>query len=214
VSRSRTSPEGGERLLVILTAPSGTGKTTVASRVLADDAELAFSVSHTTRPIRSGETDGVDYHYVEDPRFDEMVEAGAFAEWAHVHKRRYGTSHEEIARIRGGGHDALLDIDPQGGVQLIATYPDAVAIFMAPPSMAELGRRLRGRGTEDEEQLAVRLGVAREEIAYAPQYGYLVVNDEVDRAARAIASIITAERARVGRNEETIASLRHEEENS
>jgi guanylate kinase len=214
VSRSRTSPEGGERLLVILTAPSGTGKTTVASQVLRDDDALSFSVSHTTRPIRDGEADGVDYHYVDDEAFDAMVAAGAFAEWAHVHKRRYGTSHAEIARIRDGGHDVLLDIDPQGGVQLMATYPNAVTIFMAPPSMDELGRRLRGRGTEGEEQLSVRLGVARDEIAYAPKYSYLVINDEVERAAGAIASIITAERARTGRNEAMIASLRHEEESS
>ena len=207
-------PENNEKLVVILTAPSGTGKTTVASRLLAGDAQLSFSVSHTTRPIRAGEADGVNYHYVDDATFDDVVARDAFAEWAHVHKRRYGTSLSEVERIRGAGQDVLLDIDPQGGVQLMETYPEAVTIFMAPPSMAELESRLRGRGTEDEDQVATRLGVAREEIGYAPRYDYLVVNDTVDEAVASIAAILTTERNRTSRNASFIRELRAQGESS
>ena len=201
-------------MVVILTAPSGTGKTTVAAKVLKQDAELTFSVSHTTRPIRDGEKDGVNYHYVDEGTFDSMVERGAFAEWAHVHKRRYGTSLREVERIHEAGQDVLLDIDPQGGVQLMETYPDAVTIFMVPPSMIELERRLRGRGTEDEDQISTRLGVAREEIGYAARYDYLVVNDVVDRAADAIAAILQTERNRTSRNGSFIRELQAQGETS
>ncbi len=192
-------PKSNERMVVILTAPSGTGKTTVANLVLERDPKLTFSVSHTTRLIRQGEQDGVNYHFVDDARFDEMVERAAFAEWAHVHKRRYGTSLREVERIRSAGQDVLLDIDPQGGVQLMETYPEAVTIFMAPPSMKELEARLRGRGTETEDQIATRLGVASEEIGYASRYDYLVVNDEIKNAVAAIAAILDAERNRTSR---------------
>ena len=201
-------------MVVILTAPSGTGKTTVAAKVLKQDAELTFSVSHTTRPIRDGEKDGVNYHYVDEGTFDSMVERGAFAEWAHVHKRRYGTSLREVERIHEAGQDVLLDIDPQGGVQLMETYPDAVTIFMVPPSMVELERRLRGRGTEDEDQISTRLGVAREEIGYAARYDYLVVNDVVDRAADAIAAILQTERNRTSRDGSFIRELQAQGETS
>ena len=201
-------------MVVILTAPSGTGKTTVAAKILKQDAELTFSVSHTTRPIRDGEQDGVNYHYVDDITFDSMVESDAFAEWAHVHKRRYGTSLREVERIHEAGQDVLLDIDPQGGVQLMETYPDAVTIFMVPPSMIELERRLRGRGTEDEDQISTRLGVAREEIGYAARYDYLVVNDVVDRAADAIAAILQTERNRTSRNGSFIRELQAQGESS
>ena len=207
-------PETNDKMVVILTAPSGTGKTTVAAKILKQDAELTFSVSHTTRPIRDGEQDGVNYHYVDDATFDSMVESGAFAEWAHVHKRRYGTSLREVERSHEAGQDVLLDIDPQGGVQLMETYPDAVTIFMVPPSMIELERRLRGRGTEDEDQISTRLGVAREEIGYAARYDYLVVNDVVDRAADAIAAILQTERNRTSRNGSFIRELQAQGETS
>ena len=201
-------------MIVILTAPSGTGKTTVASLVLERDPQLSFSVSHTTRPIRSGEVDGVNYHFVDDERFDAMIADEAFAEWAHVHKRRYGTSLREVERIRGAGQDVLLDIDPQGGLQLMETYPEAVTIFMAPPSMSDLETRLRGRGTEAEDQIATRLGVAAQEIAVAPRYDYLVINDEVERAFAAIAAILDAERNRTSRNASFVRDLRAQGEHS
>ncbi len=197
-------------LMVVLTAPSGTGKTTVASRVLEAEGRLRFSVSHTTRPRRGAEVDGEDYHFVDPATFDEMVEAGAFYEWAHVHKHRYGTSKAEVERLWGEGHDALFDIDPQGGLQVIEAYPGAVTIFMVPPSLAELEARLRGRGTESEEQIQVRLANAREELPVARRYRYVIVNDEVDRSVRAMRSILAAERARTGRLRPLIDTLEAE----
>ena len=138
-------------MLIILTAPSGTGKSTVAARVLSARPKLAFSVSHTTRPIRAGEVAGESYYYVDDAHFDAMVEEGAFAEWAHVHARRYGTSKAEVERLLEAGYDVLFDIDPQGGIQLMEVYPEAVTIFMVPPALENLEARLKHRGTESDE---------------------------------------------------------------
>lgn len=193
--------------MIILTAPSGTGKTTLASRVLAQEAQLAFSVSHTTRPIRGQERDGVDYHFVDDATFDRMVTEDGFAEWAPVHKRRYGTSHAEIQRLWGEGKEILFDIDPQGGVQLMAAYPDAVSIFLVPPSMEALESRLRSRGTDSEEQILTRLGVAAEEIAYARQYDYVITNDDLDVAVADFLAVLRVERLRSGRQRDRIARL-------
>ena len=182
--------------MIVLTAPSGTGKTTVAKGVLARDNRLAFSVSHTTRSRREGEVDGVNYHFVDDAIFDEMVAADAFAEWAHVHGRRYGTSHEEIRRLWSKGYDILFDVDPQGGVPLKASYPDAVTIFMVPPTMASLEQRLRGRGTESDDQVAIRLGNAKGELAVAPEYDYILPNADVEETTAKFLSIVEAARHR------------------
>ncbi len=193
--------------MVVLTAPSGTGKTTVAERVLAAEPNLAFSVSHTTRPVRTGEVDGRDYHFVDDARFDAMVSEGGFAEHARVHARRYGTSHAEIHRLWAEGRDILFDIDPQGAFQLMATYADAITIFMVPPSMAVLESRLRGRRTDTEAQVQIRLSNARGEIACAPRYHYLIVNDDVDVAAQTFRAILAAERAKTYRHAARLAKL-------
>lgn len=198
------------RIMVVLTAPSGAGKTTVSREVLAEDPTLAFSVSHTTRPPRAGETDGVQYYFIDDDEFVGMTEAGAFAEWAHVHNRRYGTSHGEVRRGFEAGKDILFDIDPQGGIQLMEAYPEAVTIFMVPPSMTELARRLRGRGTEDEEQTRVRLANAAGEIAEAHRYRYLIVNDDVDRAVHQFRAILAAERSRTRHQQGVLNTLAQE----
>jgi guanylate kinase len=213
VSRSRTSPEGAAGaapLLIVLTAPSGTGKTTMARRVLAADERLAFSVSHTTRPPRGTERGALDYWFVDDTTFDQMVEKGSFVEWAHVHQRRYGTSHEEVERLTAAGRDVLFDIDPQGGVQVMEAYPEAVTVFVVPPSLAELEQRLRGRGTEAEKQVQVRLANARREIGYADRYDYVIVNDDLDRAVEALAAVVVAERRRTARQGAVLARLRAE----
>lgn len=207
MSRSRTSPDVGDgappaTLLLVVAGPSGTGKSTILERVFAFDPRLSFSVSHTTRAPRPGETDGEDYHYVDDATFTEMVEAGAFAEWAHVHSNRYGTSRGEIRRIADLGKDIVFDVDVQGAASLRAAYPTAVSVFILPPSMAALEARLRGRGTESDASLRVRLDNARKEIAQAPTFDYLVVNDDLDRATSSVASIIAAERLRT---EHTVA---------
>ncbi len=214
MSRSKTSPESlaglgreARPLLIVLTAPSGTGKSTVARHLFALQPRLRFSVSHTTRRPRPGEEDGVHYHFVDDATFDRMVAEGAFAEWAHVHKQRYGTSRAEIDRLTGAGFDVLLDVDVQGARQLLESYPDAVSVFLLPPSLEELERRLVGRGTESPEQLATRLETARTELREAARFRYVVVNDEVERAAADFLSITRAERCRRDRNEDLLTSL-------
>ncbi|MCA9514213.1 MAG: guanylate kinase [Myxococcales bacterium] len=207
MSKPRTSPEVGADgvaepqpgLLIVMTGPSGVGKSTVLRGLLGSDARLALSVSHTTRPPRPGEREGVDYYYVDDDTFGAMVAAEAFAEWAPVHARRYGTSKAEIARLRAAGRDIVLDIDVQGAEQLRSVYPDAVSIFILPPSITALEARLRGRKTEDEAQLAIRLARSEAEIACAGTYHYLIVNDDVAQAVADFAAIIRAERRRCHR---------------
>lgn len=179
-----------------MTGPSGSGKSTILRGVMAQDPRLALSVSHTTRPPRPGERDGVEYHFVDDATFDRMVAEGAFAEWAGVHAKRYGTSRAEIARLLGAGRDIVFDIDVQGAAQLRAAYSSAVAIFILPPTMASLEERLRGRATESEEQVQIRLQNARAEIARADTYDYLIVNDSVDEAVADFLAVIHAERRR------------------
>ncbi len=198
MSRSRTSPDSpaSPGLLIVLVGPSGTGKSTILRRLFAADPRLAFSVSHTTRPARAGEVDGEAYHFVSEATFEAMVEAGGFAEWAHVHGRRYGTARAEIDRLRAAGRDIVFDIDVVGARNLCRAYPEAVSVFLLPPSLAELEQRLRGRGTETADNLALRLSNARAEIAQADAFRYVVVNGSVEAASEALGSIITAERHR------------------
>jgi len=205
----------GPGLLLILSAPSGAGKTTLARRVLAREPDARFSVSVTTRPPRGQERDGADYHFVSRQRFDELVAAGAFAEWAEVHGNRYGTLKATVEEALAAGRVALFDIDVQGGAQLQALWPErAVTVFVLPPSMAELERRLRGRQTESDETIARRLRAARQEIARGgARYDFLVVNDVLERAADEVAAVVAAARARLAgggdpRAEAAIARLR------
>lgn len=198
MSKSRTSPEApsAHGLLIVLVGPSGTGKSTILKQLFARDARMAFSVSHTTRAPRAGEVDGEAYHFVSDATFDAMVAEGAFAEWANVHGRRYGTARAEIDRLRAAGRDIVFDIDVVGALNLCRAYPDAVSVFLLPPSLAELEARLRGRGTETAENLALRLANARAEIAQAQAFRYLIVNASVATAAETLAGIVVAERHR------------------
>lgn len=206
MSKSRTSPEA-RGLLIVLVGPSGTGKSTILKHLFARDPRLSFSVSHTTRPPRAGEVDGEAYHFVDDATFDAMVAAGAFAEWANVHGRRYGTSRGEIDRLRAADRDIVFDIDVVGALNLCRAYPDAVSVFLLPPSLAELEARLRGRGTETAENLALRLGNARAEISQAAAFRYMVVNASVTSAAAAVWGIVTAERHRAPLNADLPARL-------
>jgi guanylate kinase len=187
-------------LLLVLSAPSGAGKTTLARMFLARSPDAQFSVSATTRPPRGAERDGVDYHFVSPERFDALVAQGAFAEWAEVHGRRYGTLRSTVDEALAHGKIALFDIDVQGGTRLLEAWPrEAVSVFVLPPSMEELARRLRARSTDSEEQIARRLAVARQEIAQGTaRYDYVLVNDEVEAALERLRAIVQASRSRLG----------------
>lgn len=186
--------------LFVVSAPSGTGKTTLLKRVMNRLPGLAFSVSHTTRSPRSGERDGVDYHFVSRADFQVMIDRGLFLEHAEVHANLYGTSRAAIEQQLVAGIDVILDIDVQGAsIVRRSGGPRATHIFISPPSLAELERRLRGRGTESEEMIAIRLQNAMIELAAAKDYEYLIINDLVKETADLLASIILAERARAHR---------------
>lgn len=183
-------------LVLILSSPSGAGKTTLCTQLRTEFKNLRFSVSHTTRKPRPTEVDGREYHFVNAVTFEEMIRIGAFAEWARVHGHLYGTSLKEIELARTGADGVLFDIDYQGARQIKAAIPEAVGVFILPPSMAELERRLRGRGTEDEETTQRRLTNARGEIEHYGFFDYVIVNDDISRAKEELRAVVYAERAR------------------
>ena len=183
--------------LFILSAPSGAGKTTLLKRVMADLPGLAFSVSHTTRQPRSGEQDGVDYHFVSRDRFEAMREQGIFLEWAEVHGNLYGTSRPAVLAQLATGFDVILDLDVQGAAILRASAAiPAASLFISPPSLLELERRLRGRETDSEETILLRLKNARKEMQAAVDYEYLIINDRLEQAIDTLRAIVIAERSR------------------
>lgn len=186
-----------EGLLLVLSAPSGCGKTTIVNRVMKTLPGLVFSISHTTRAPRPGEVDGVHYHFVDASLFAQIrdQQPPGFLEWAEVHGNLYGTSVSEVRRQQQAGCDVILDIDVQGAAQ-VRRHGQAVTLFIAPPSVSELERRLRGRGTESAASLAVRLANARLEMDCIPEYDYLIINDQLDQAVEGLRSIIIAERSR------------------
>jgi guanylate kinase len=198
-------------LLVVLSAPSGAGKSTIIQRVMAAEPTAAFSVSHTTRAPRAGEVDGVHYHFVDEAEFARIERAGGFVEWAHVHGHRYGTSVAEVARLLSEGRDVVFDVDFQGARSLMRRFADAVTIFVLPPSMAEVRRRLEGRGTDDAETIRLRLQNARVEIATAGEFGYTVTNDVLDLVVEDVRAILRAERLRATRHADTVRTLVAEE---
>ncbi len=187
-----------EFVLLILSSPSGAGKTTLTRRLQAAFPELAFSVSHTTRPPRANEKDGTDYHFVDRPAFERLVAEDAFMEWAEVHGNLYGTSIAEVDRARktAGCGGIIFDIDYQGARQIRAKVADVVGVFILPPSMDELLRRLRGRRSDSEEVVQRRFQVAKREIEHYALFDYVIVNDDVDRAADTLRAIVLAERSR------------------
>lgn len=204
---SVTSREAAQPLILIVSAPSGTGKSTLIRRVMAARSDLSLSISHTTRPPRPGEADGTHYYFVSPEEFAELRDADKFAEHADVFDRCYGTSKAEIQRIRSGGCHVVLDIDYQGAQQLVENYPDAVSIFILPPSLRALATRLRGRHTESEAAITTRLSKAQLEIQHAGSYKHVVVNDEVDRAVDQLEAIIEAELTRTPRMRPVIDAL-------
>jgi guanylate kinase len=199
--------------LLVLSSPSGAGKTSIARRLLETRADLAYSVSATTRPQRLGETDGRDYHFLAADEFERRAAAGEFLEHASYGGCRYGTLRGEVKAILRRGKHALLDIEIAGARQLRATFPSAVHVFILPPSGDELVRRLEGRNTEDPAAVRRRLDHAAEELAAVGEYGYAVVNDDLAGAVARISAIVDAESQRIGRQEELtefVAALRRQ----
>jgi len=182
--------------LFVITAPSGAGKTSLIDAVMRADPTLKVSVSYTTRAPRPGEKDGVDYHFVDRGRFDAMERRGEFLESAEVHGNRYGTSRQVILEGLRRGEDLILEIDWQGAQQVRRLYPDCVGIFILPPSVDELERRMRARGQDAEAVIRQRLDNAREELAHAGEFEYRIINKDFDTARQALAEIIRKERTR------------------
>lgn len=193
---SKTPESRSAGLLFVLSAPSGAGKTTICKAILDFFTDIRQSVSHTTRLPRAGEADGVDYYFVSRERFEEMIEAGAFVEWAEVYGNRYGTSWGSLEAARAQGLDVILDVDTQGAASIRRRFPSAISVFVLPPSLEALAERLTGRGTEEGPVLEQRLAKARSVIPEAVSFDYVIVNDDVSRAVSELRAIIQAERAR------------------
>lgn len=185
-------------LLYVLSSPSGAGKTTLAKRLREAEPDLALSVSATTRPQRPGEEDGRDYHFVSHARFSEMVEQRELLEHADVFGNRYGTPRAPVERWLEGGRDVLFDVDWQGARQLreSALGGDVASVFILPPSIAELERRLIARNQDAPETVASRMAKARDEISHCEEYDYVVLNDDLEASARGLSAILAAERLR------------------
>ena len=192
-------------VLVIVSSPSGAGKTTLTRRLLTEFKDLEFSVSYTTRPIRPGEVDGRDYHFVTPGKFEEMVTRGEFAEHAFVHSNRYGTAQAPIEAALAAGRDVIFDVDWQGGAALSAGWPDdSLKIFILPPDLKTLEQRLRNRATDDPKIIEKRLAKAIEELEHFDEYQHLIVNDDIERAYAVLRALYltrrygAADRADVG----------------
>jgi guanylate kinase len=186
-------------LLFIVAAPSGAGKSSLVNAVLAEDPGLRLSISYTTRAPRPGEADGREYHFLDRDTFLRMAAAGDFLESAEVHGNFYATSQRQIERIRDGGHDAVLEIDWQGAQQVRRLFPDAIGIFILPPSLAALRDRLVARGQDSDAVIQRRLAAAEDEMSHAVEFDYAIINKEFDEARRDLAAVIRASRLSLAR---------------
>ena len=184
---------------VVLSAPSGAGKTTIAKALVEGREDVVFSVSATTRPSRDNEVDGVDYHFLSEPDFRAMIEADEFVEWAEVHGHLYGTPRQALQDAQDQGRFLILDVDVQGAMQVRQRVPDAVLVFVLPPTADALVQRLRERGTEGEDTLARRIENARGELAEASEFDYVVVNENLDQAIDDVRRIVRGEGRRTDR---------------
>jgi guanylate kinase len=186
-------------LLFVITAPSGAGKSSLIKGLLAAERGVALSVSYTTRPPRPGEADGREYHFVDMRAFTAMLERGEFLESAEVHGHRYGTSQKVIEKARATGVDLVLEIDWQGAEQVRRLHPDAIGVFILPPSMPELERRLRARAQDSDEVIRRRLANAAEEMQHAVEFKYAIINNNFDDALLDLRAVVRAERLAVAR---------------
>jgi guanylate kinase len=196
-------------LLFVLSSPSGAGKSTLSRMLLLADSNIALSVSNTTRPPRPGEIDGVDYHFTDVANFKAMAAAGEMLEWAHVFGHRYGTPKAPVEAALASGNDVLFDIDWQGAQQLYQEAgPDVVRVFILPPSIEELERRLRSRGTDSDEVIADRMSRAKAEIGHWDGYDYVLINDDIENCFAKVQQILTAERMKRRRQKGLIGFVR------
>jgi guanylate kinase len=194
-------------ILIVLSGPSGAGKGTICQEVLRELPELNFSISATTRLPRAGEQNGVNYWFVAQEEFKNMIRQDDLLEWAEVYGNYYGTPRRYVMEMLEKGQDVVLEIDTQGAMQIKDKFPDGVFIFIVPPSLDELGKRIHKRGTETPEVIKKRLSCAANELTYAEKYNYVIINDEVNKAVRCVESILTAERCRVNRNVKLIKEI-------
>lgn len=195
-AQRRPQPRAG--LIFILSAPSGAGKTTLRQALLGLFADIRYSVSFTTRAPRAGEVDGRDYVFVSTEQFEDGIRRGRWAEWARVHGSYYGTSAEVLEQARAAGGDILLEIDVQGARQICARFPESVTIFIRPPSMEALRRRLEARGTDSLEAIARRMQNAAGEMAQMDFYRHIIVNDDLQAAVRELVAVVGAYRGQAG----------------
>lgn len=193
--------------LIVISGPSGAGKSTVIKRLIDANPNIVFSVSATTREPRPGETDGINYYFVSKARFEEMIEKGELLEYARYVDNFYGTPREPVYNSLIQGRDVLFDIDVQGAMQIKRTCPTAILIFMVPSSFSEIEKRLRGRGTDSDEVIRHRLETAKNEYRYAPDYNYLVLNDDPAKAVEEIEAILKAERCRMSDRQNYISEV-------
>ncbi|WP_157670292.1 guanylate kinase [Chitinibacter sp. GC72] len=185
--------------LFVVTAPSGAGKTTLVAALLAADANVQLSISYTTRQPRAGEVNGKDYHFVERAEFERMINAGELLEHAEVYGNYYGTSQVWINDVINNGRDILLEIDWQGAQQVRRLFPEAIGLFVLPPSLDTLETRLRNRGKDSEDVIAKRMAVAREECSHVDEFDYVIVNEHIDDAVRDIVAVVRAQRLTLAR---------------
>jgi guanylate kinase len=183
-------------IAIVVSGPSGAGKTTLLRMVLERDNKLRFSVSHTTRPPRGGEVEGVDYFFVSKEDFKKLIEADAFLEWAEYQGNLYGTSRQAVEQTLAAGRDVVLEVEVKGARQLREQLPDAISVIVLPPSFESLGKRLRLRASDTEESIRKRLEIAREEIREAPGYSYVIVNSSLEAAVQDLQRIIYVARLR------------------
>ena len=194
-------------ILFVVSSPSGGGKGTLIKRVLSTVSNLAYSVSYTTRPPRSGEVNGREYFFVTTDQFQAMIAAEEFLEWAHVHGKLYGTSRQQVSHEISQGRDIILEVDVQGAASVRRLLPEAVTIFILPPSLETLRKRLEARGTDSEEELELRLRNAPDELRNYKAFDFVIINESVERATGQLRSVINAERVRPSHQEASIQKI-------